>query len=104
MKKLTLILLLTLGLLSCDPLRKVNTYGYHFESEYVMYHRDTVAKLTNIEYSLDNGKLVKEATFKLLDMRYGDKSKNIIAFVHKSHKEWEVEIDYPISFSPFTKK
>lgn len=104
MKKLTLILLLTLGLLSCDPLRKVSIDGYHFEKEYVMYHSDTVAKLSNIEYSLDNGKLVKEATFKLLDMRYGDKSNHIIAFIHSSHKEWEVELDYSINFSPFIQK
>lgn len=103
MKKLVILLLVS-GLISCDPLRKVSTDGYHFEKEYVMYQSDTVAKLSNIEYSLDNGKLVKEATFKLLDMKYGDKSKNIIAFIHSSHKDWEVELDYPVSFSPFIQK
>jgi hypothetical protein len=92
-----------LGIISCDPLRKVSTDGYHFEKEYVMYHSDTVAKLSNIEYSLDNNKLVKEATFKLVDMSYGEKGKSIIAFIHKKHKDWEVELDYPISFSPFIK-
>lgn len=102
MKKLILLFLM-LGIVSCDPLRKVSTDGYHFEKEYVMYHSDTVAKLSNIEYSLDNGKLVKEATFKLVDMSYGDKGKSIIAFIHKKHKDWEVELDYPISFSPFIK-
>jgi len=53
---------------------------------------------------LDNGKLVKEATFKLLDMKYGNKGTSIIAFVNKTHKHWDVELDYPVSFSPFVKK
>lgn len=103
MKKLLLLLCL-LGIVSCNPLRRVNTDGFTHHNEYIIYKQDTVAKLTNIEYSLDNGKLVKEATFKLLDMKYGDKGRSIIAFVHNTHKDWEVEIDYPINFSPFINK
>jgi hypothetical protein len=103
MKKI-LTSILVLGIISCNPLKKVNTDGFTHHNEFIIYKQDTVAKLTNIEYSLDNGKLVKEATFKLLDMRYGDKGKSIIAFVHNTHRDWEVELDYPISFSPFIKK
>lgn len=103
MKKI-LVLISVLGIISCNPLRNVNIDGFTHYNEYIIYKQDTVAKLTNIEYSLDNGKLVKEATFKLLDMKYGDKGKAIIAFVHNTHKEWEVELDYPIDFSPFVKK
>jgi hypothetical protein len=103
MKRLLLAILL-LGIVSCDPLRRVNTEGFHHFNEYIIYKQDTVAKLTNIEYSLDNGKLVREATFKLLDMKYGNRGRAIIAFVHNTHKDWEVELDYPISFSPFINK
>lgn len=103
MKKL-LILFCLLAIVSCNPLRRVNTDGFTHYNEYIIYKQDTVAMLTNIEYSLDNGKLVKEATFKLLNMRYGEKGRAIIAFVHNTHKDWEVELDYPISFSPFVKK
>jgi len=39
-----------------------------------------------------------------LDMKHGDKGKSIIAFVHNTHRDWEVELDYPINFSPFVKK
>jgi len=103
MKKISLLFFL-LAIVSCNPLRRVNTQGFTHYKEYIIYKQDTVAKLTNIEYSLDNGKLVKEATFKLLDMKYGDKGIAIIAFVHNTHRDWEVELDYPISFSPFLKK
>lgn len=103
MKKL-LVLIPMIAVMSCDPLKRVNTDGFTHYNEYIIYKQDTVAKLTNIEYSLDNGKLVKEATFKLLDMKYGDKGRSIIAFVHNTHKDWEVELDYPITFSPFIKK
>lgn len=102
MKKI-IVLILMLGISSCDPLKRVNTEGFTTYKEYILYKQDTVAKLTNIEYSLDNGKFVKEATFKLLDMKYGDKGKSIICFIHNSHKDWEVELDYPLSFSPFIK-
>ena len=104
MKKLLLLLLCLLAIVSCSPLKRVNTDGFAHHNEYILYKQDTVAKLTNIEYSLDNGKLVKEATFKLLDMKYGEKGKAIIAYVHNTHKDWEVEIDYPINFSPFINK
>jgi hypothetical protein len=103
MKKLLLLLCL-LAITSCNPLRRVNTDGFTHYNEYIIYKQDTVAKLTNIEYSLDNGKLVREATFKLLDMKYGNRGRAIIAFVHNTHKDWEVELDYPISFSPFINK
>lgn len=103
MKKLLLLFGL-LGVVSCNPLRRVNTDGFSHHNEYILYKQDTVAKLTNIEYSLDNGKLVKEATFKLLNMQYGEKGRAIIAYVHNTHRDWEVEVDYPISFSPFVKK
>ncbi len=103
MKKI-LTSILVLGIISCNPLKKVNTDGFTHHNEFIIYKQNTVAKLTNIEYSLDNGKLVKEATFKLLDMKYGNKGTSIIAFVNKTHKDWDVELDYPVSFSPFVKK
>lgn len=103
MKKILLFVLI-LGITSCNPLKNVNTDGFSHYNEYIIYEQDTVAKLTNIEYSLDNGKLVREATFKLLDMKYGEKGRSIIAFIHNTHKEWEVELDYPITYSPFIKK
>ena len=103
MKKL-LILFMLLGLISCDPLRRVSTEGFTTYQEYILYKGDTVAKLTNIEYSLDNNKLVKEATYKLLDMKYGDKGKSILCFIHNTHKDWEIELDYPMEYSQFLKK
>jgi hypothetical protein len=102
MKKISLLFLL-LGIISCNPLRKVSTEGFTHHNEYIIYKQDTVAKLTNIEYSLDNGKLVKEATFKLLDMKHGDKGRSILRFVNKSHKGWDIELDYPMEYFPRVK-
>lgn len=103
MKRLLLPILL-LGIVSCNPLKRVNTEGFFHFNEYIIYKQDTVAKLVNLEYSLDNGKLTREATFKLLDSKYGDKSTAIIAFIHNTHKGWEVELDYPVNFPPPAKK
>jgi hypothetical protein len=97
-------LLVLLIVVSCTGLKRINTDGFSTYQEYILYKQDTVAKLTNVELSLDNKKYVKELTFKLLDMKHGDNGKALIYYVSKNHKGWEIELDYPIESSPFLKK
>jgi hypothetical protein len=95
MKKL--LILGSAVLISCTSLKKIDTAGFYSSENVIMYEKDTVATLSAIEYSIDNGKYVKEMTFKLVDMNHADKVKNLLYFVHKQHKDWEIELDYPIN-------
>jgi hypothetical protein len=95
MKKL--LILGSAVLISCTSLKKIDTVGFYSSENVIMYEKDTVATLSAIEYSIDNGKYVKEMTFKLVDMNHADKVKNLLYFVHKQHKDWEIELDYPIN-------
>ena len=95
MKKL--LILVSVLVMSCTGLKKIDTVGFHSSENVIMYEKDTVATLSAIEYSIDNGKYVKEMTFKLVDMNHADKVKNLLYFVHKQHKGWEIELDYPIN-------
>ena len=95
MKKL--LILGSAVLISCTSLKKIDTTGFYSSENVIMYEKDTVATLSAIEYSIDNGKYVKEMTFKLVDMNHADKVKNFLYFVHKQHKDWEIELDYPIN-------
>lgn len=95
MKKL--LVFLPLLLFSCIGIRKIDTKGFHSIDNVVYYENDTVAVLSAIEYSIDGGRYVKEMTFKLVNMNHADKVKNFLYFVHKRHKRWEIELDYPIN-------
>lgn len=95
MKKI--ILLASTLLVGCTGLKKIDTSGFNSIDNTVFYEKDTMAVLSAIEYSIDDGKYVKEMTFKLVDMNHADKVKNFLYFVHKKHKGWEIELDYPIS-------
>lgn len=95
MKKI--ILLVSTLLVGCTSLKKIDTSGFNSIDNTVFYEKDTMAVLSAIEYSIDDGKYVKEMTFKLVDMNHADKVKNFLYFVHKKHKGWEIELDYPIS-------
>ncbi len=94
MKKI-LILVSTL-LVGCTGVKKIDTTGFYSIDNTILYEKDTVAILSAIEYSIDNNRYVKEMTFKLVNMNHADKVQNLLYFVHKKHKDWEIELDYPI--------
>ena len=96
MNKLLLLssILLIVG---CTTIKKIDTTGFHSENNTILYEKDTVATLSAIEYSIDNGKYVKEMTFKLLNMKHADRVQNLLYYVHQRHKGWEIELDYPIT-------
>lgn len=91
-------------LIGCTGIKKVDTVGFHSIDNTIFYEKDTVATLSAIEYSIDGGKYVKEMTFKLVNMNHADKVQNFLYFVHKKHKGWEIELDYPIQNFKITKE
>ena len=101
MKKVILLCLLSLGLFSCNVLKNVDVEGFTSSDNTIFYKGEKMAVLSNIEYSLDNKKLVKEMTFKLVNQNHGDKVKNLIAYINQKHPDWEIEIDFPITTDIF---
>ena len=95
MKKI--LILSSALLIGCATIKKIDTTGFRSEQNTIFYEQDTVATLSAIEYSIDNGKYVKEMTFKLLNMNHSNKVKNLLFFIHQRHKDWEIELDYPIT-------
>jgi hypothetical protein len=102
MKKL--LLLVSTLLVGCTSIKKIDTTGFHSVDNTVFYEKDTVAVLSAIEYSIDNDRYVKEMTFKLVNMNHADKVQNFLYFVHKKHKGWEIELDYPTQNFKITKE
>ena len=92
-----LILISSVLLIGCSTIKKLDTTGFHSDHNTIFYNNDTIATLSAIEYSIDNGKYVKEMTFKLLNMTHSNKVKNLLFFIHQRHKDWEIELDYPIT-------
>lgn len=95
--KILLLFFIPTLLLSCLPLKRFDTTGFTSSGITVYYNGEEMAKLSNIEYSLDDGELVREMTFKLKNQHHSDKVKNLLAYIHAKHKNWEIEIDLPIS-------
>jgi len=96
---LMLVVMFAITFYGCYPLRGYDTSGFTGSGITIYYKNEEIAKLSNIEYSLDNGKLVKEMTFKLKNQNHADKVTNLLAYIHSKHKEWEIELDLPINDS-----
>jgi len=94
MKKL--FILASAIVVGCTNIKSIDTTGFNSKDNTIFYDKDTIATLAAIEYSIDDGKHVKEMTFKLVNLNHADKVKNSLYFVHKQHKGWEIELDYPI--------
>lgn len=92
-----LIGILIIGIIGCSPLRNIDTTGFSGSKHTIYYNNQEMATLTNIEYSLDNGRLVKEMTWRLKNQENADKIRNLITYIHNKHKGWEIEIDLPIN-------
>ncbi len=54
-----------------------------------------MAELVGLEFALDNKKLVKELTFKVLETADNNKINNLIAYLHAKHPEYEIEVEIP---------
>lgn len=89
------ILALLVVLCSCNVLRNYSTQGFTNENNIVYYNGTPMAKLSGIEFALDDNKFVKEMTFELIDGSNNDKIHHLIAYLHSVHKDYEIEIEIP---------
>ena len=92
MKKL---ILLSLIVTSCaiDPLKGVDTYGLTYDGTNVYFQEELCAELSALEIAYDDGKIVKEATFVLVDSKYNDQAISIIKLVKDKRPSLEVEVE-----------
>lgn len=92
-----LILSLVVGLIttSCaiDPLKGVDTYGLTYDGTNVYFQEELCAELSALEIAYDDGKIVKEATFVLVDSKYNDQAISIIKLVKEKRPSLEVEVE-----------
>lgn len=92
---LSLLLIAT----SCSVLKDFPTDGFTIQGNVVSYNGEKMAELTALEFALDDNKLVREMSFTLLNNSNNDKVNNLIAFLHKQHPNFEIEINIPFEHS-----
>ena len=88
-------LLFTSCNVSSKVLKKYNNDDFNYVGRIMTYEDETVAKLKAIELSYDGGKLVYEATFELMDIKYNPYAINIIkiARMNPKMKDWDIEVE-----------
>lgn len=90
MKKI--ILLLTLFSFGCSPLLNVSTQGLSYDGTDVFYNGELCAKFSAMELAYDNKKIVREATFIIVNPKYNDKALPILKLVTSKNPKIEVEV------------
>lgn len=82
-------------LTSCavNPLRDVDTSGLTYDGTDVYYNGELCAKLSAVEVAFDDGKIVREATFVLVDKKFNEQAISIIKFVQSRKSDYEVEVE-----------
>jgi major membrane immunogen (membrane-anchored lipoprotein) len=92
MKKL---LFMSLLVTSCavNPLKDVDTYGLTYDGTNVYFNDEVCAELSAVEVAYDDGKIVREATFVLVDSKYNDRALSIIKLVKEKQPSLEVEVE-----------
>ena len=86
------ILLLTLLSFSCSPLLNVSTQGLSYDRTDVFYNGALCAKFSAMELAYDNKKIVREATFIIVNPKYNDKALPILKLVTSKNPKIEVEV------------
>ena len=93
--RFVLPLIFTTFLTSCtlNPLRGVDTYGLTYDGTNVYYFGELCAELSAIEVAYDDGRIVREATFVLVDSKYNDQAISVIKLVKEKQPSLEVEVE-----------
>jgi hypothetical protein len=86
------ILLLTLFSFACSPLLNVSTQGLSYDGTEVFYKGELCAKFSAMELAYDNKKIVREATFIIVNPKYNDKALPILKLVTSKNPKIEVEV------------
>jgi hypothetical protein len=95
MKKFTLLLVSTFIFLGCasNPLRNINTDKFSFKGTDVYYEGKLMAVLSNIEVAYDDGKIVREVTYRLVSDEFNEQVLGLIKYFRLRHPRYEIEVD-----------
>jgi hypothetical protein len=91
MKRIGILLLVMFS--GCTTLKMYNTDGFTNHGADIYYNGEMCAKVSAIEISYDNGKIVNEVTYLIEDVRFNHLAKRMIAYVIKHKPNWEVEVE-----------
>lgn len=93
----TLLFLAALAIFSsCSVTRNISTEGFSIDGNTVSYKGAPMATLVGIEFALDNGKFVREMTFKLMKGSDNSVINNLIVFLHDKHPDYEIEVEIDV--------
>ncbi|MEY4604208.1 MAG: hypothetical protein RIT43_1500 [Bacteroidota bacterium] len=81
---------------ACSVTRNISTEGFSIEGNIVSYKSVPMAELKGIEFALDNGKFVREMTFKLMPGSNNSVINNLIVFLHEKHPDYEIEVEIDV--------
>lgn len=99
MKNLIRILyvVLLLSFIMCGtPQELTNEHNFSTDGKWILWNADTIAVLTTIEYAKDNGKIVKEKTFRMLDNNTKVDIKELLKYLSRNSKGWEIELNFDV--------
>jgi hypothetical protein len=81
---------------SCSVTRNISTEGFSIEGNMVSYKGVPMAQLVGVEFALDDGKFVRELTFKLKEGSENSVINNLIVFLHEKHPDYEIEVEIDV--------
>ena len=81
---------------SCSVTRNISTDGFSIEGNLVSYKGAPMAELVGVEFALDDGKFVRELTFKLKEGSDNSVINNLIVFLHEKHPDYEIEVEIDV--------
>lgn len=90
------LFVLSILVASCSVTRNISTEGFTVEGNIVSFQGVPMAELVGVEFALDNGKFVRELTFKLKEGSNNSVINNLIVFLHKKHPDYEIEVEIDV--------
>lgn len=86
-----------LSFVMCSTPQSTTTpHNFTTDGKWVLWETDTIAVLTTFEYSKDNGKFVREKSFKMLDNRTTVDVKELIKYLSRNNDRWEIELNFEV--------
>lgn len=97
MKKITILIVTTFIVMGCasNPLRNISTDKFSFQGTDIYYDGKLMAVMGNIEIAYDDGKIVREVTYRLVNDEHNEHVLGLIKYFRLRHPSWEIEVDVP---------
>jgi|TARA_R110000803_G_scaffold37254_2_gene80253 hypothetical protein len=74
-------------------LSKIDTKGFTCQGADVFYKGRLVAVLKSTELGYDDGKIVREMTYEITDVKYQDKALSLVKYLHDIQPNYDVEVE-----------